>query len=304
MGNPSAFSSRVTLGSVLVVVAFGLATGCVAPRAYVPPARPDGEELIKVGTFNIRERYGDGRPSDWEQRKHVVIDLIRMEDPDIIGLQEVHESDYRVRSPSVQLSDLKDAFPDYDFVGAGDARVVPANNPIMIRRSRFRRIDDGTLFFSKTPEVPFSVSWAAGRPVYAQWALLTDRESGERLHVINVHYDHLSGPSKRNSSRIVARYLESRTEAELPTIVMGDFNSFRVSVPMSRLRRVGLTDGLRFTRTGSYHMFTGVTPWPRIDHILVSEELHVVDGYISYYRTDEVLPSDHYPVFAFIRPSW
>jgi endonuclease/exonuclease/phosphatase family metal-dependent hydrolase len=88
----------------------------------------------------------------------------------------------------------------------------------------------------------------------------------------------------------------------MPVMVLGDFNSFRGSPPVRALERIGLVPVIETNRRGTFHFGFGVTLWPRIDHILVSENLTIRGGYIERHSHEGIYPSDHYPVFAELEP--
>lgn len=80
-----------------------------------------------------------------------------------------------------------------------------------------------------------------------------------------------------------------------PVIVCGDFNEVPLSYPY-RIISEGLKDAFEAKGTGFGFTYSGKFPGLRLDYILVSEELEVVD-----FEVGEVLLSDHYPVIAHLK---
>ena len=73
-----------------------------------PPAAPGLS--LRVMTFNIR--YGTAKDGDnhWDRRKDFLVDVIRQEAPDVLGLQEALHS---------QIAYILQAIPGYAMVGVG-----------------------------------------------------------------------------------------------------------------------------------------------------------------------------------------
>jgi endonuclease/exonuclease/phosphatase family metal-dependent hydrolase len=233
-----------------------------------------------------------------------VAEVIRVIKPDIIGLQEV--ADFTKANPgeSEQLAYLRSDLSEYAFSGIGAPALVPCENPMLYDPDRLEVVDEGYFFFSSRPDELYSVSWAAGQPVFASWALFRDLRADEtdgtedrRLWVFNVHYDHLSGMSRRNSSRILNARIRNMVPESEPVVVIGDFNAFPWSASIRLLEHAGLRHALPQT-PGTFHAFKGTPLWPRIDHILVSDGLVSRGGLVFAHGENGIYPSDHFPVFA------
>jgi endonuclease/exonuclease/phosphatase family metal-dependent hydrolase len=294
--------SSQTGALVAVVTLLVLLSSCAALPATPPEPGGRSAGAIHVGSFNIlRLTSSASSQAQWLERRELLADIIRMEAPQIIGLQEVNTHSHSGQVVSDQLLYLQQSLPEFEFAGHGNPDEVPSENPILYDRDRFELTDQGFFFFSETPDELYSVSWGADTPVYCSWIRIIDRTTGDPLWVYNVHFHYLSNESQRKSAALLAERIAARPMADEPAIVVGDFNTFANSPALRTLLRSGLRHALGPSRTGSYHFSTGVTLWPRIDHILVSDEFEILDGYISYSRGESGFPSDHFPVFATIR---
>lgn len=260
-------------------------------------AAPSGD--IPVMSFNIR--YGtaaDGLDS-WSHRRAQVVSLIRRHGPYILGIQEALD---------FQLQQIGEQLPEYGRIGVGreDGQARGEFSAILYQRSRYQVQDQGTFWFSPTPEVPGSTGWGNHITRICTWARLYDRELGRSFYIYNLHLDHESGPSRDRSAELLARRIAERNHAD-PVIVMGDFNAGEDQPPVQYLlTHVPLTDTFRHLHpqaagVATYHAFTGRTEGPKIDHILVSTGWSVRSAGID--RTSEWgrYPSDHYPVHAVVR---
>ena len=224
-----------------------------------------------------------------------------MEAPQIVGLQEVKTSVRGERVVSDQLEYLRESLPEYAFAGHGDPATVPSENPILYDPTRFNLIDEGFFFFSETPDELYSATWGTDDLVFCTWVRLSEQSSGETVWVYNVHFHYLSTESKQKSAKLLVQRIATMTQSDEPVLVIGDFNAFADSIALRSLLDSGLRHAIGRSRTGSFHFSAGITLWPRIDHILVSDEFEVFDGYISYNRSETGFPSDHFPVFATVQ---
>lgn len=274
-----------------------LLLGACAPRSALestPQAAP-----IRAMTFNIRLNLASDGANAWPYRKELVIDLIRHETPDLLGMQEVLLG---------QKRDLEAALPEYRMVGVGrdDGKDGGEFSPLAFRLDRFEPIESGTFWLSPTPNVP-GKAWDAAFPRIASWAILRDRRTGETIRVLNTHFDHVGELAKVNSAIQIAHWVAIGPGAGIPTIVMGDFNSPTGSEPYRLLTEPasGLVDSRTVSHTPPYGppgTFTGFdigsdAPAP-IDHIFVTNRFSVESYAVITQHWGGRLPSDHYPVLA------
>src|SRR3954471_21414921 len=92
-------------------------------------------QSLKVMTYNIRyDNKGDG-VNQWINRKEKVADVIRQNNPDLVGVQEalLH-----------QLKDLILLLPDYTYYGVAreDGKEKGEFSAILVRHSRFGVLAD------------------------------------------------------------------------------------------------------------------------------------------------------------------
>lgn len=276
------------LALVLAVSGGAAVAGDTAEAAAVP---------IRAMTFNIRLDTAADGPNAWPHRQDMVADLIRYEAPDVVGLQEVllHQKEM-----------LEGALADYSFVGVGrdDGAETGEFSPLGWRADRFDLVDSGTFWLSPTPELP-GKGWDAAYPRIATWAMLRDRGSGQLIRVLNTHFDHVGFRAKLESAAALAQWVGREN---MPTIVLGDFNSPPSSPPMLLLAHGGPTklfDTRAISKAKPYGppgTFTGfhidAAPRQPIDHIFVSPGIAALRHATVTQHWEGRLPSDHYPVVA------
>lgn len=248
-------------------------------------------------SYNIRlDTPADG-PNRWDLRRDLLIGQLRLLKPDILGLQEVLPG---------QRGDLGAALPGHVVLGGGrdDGKLAGEAAPLLIDRARFRITASGTFWLSPTPEVP-SLGWDAAFRRVATWARLTDRTDGQRLLVINTHWDHVGQQARLNSAHLLNGWIARQRRRGEEVVVLGDFNA-----PLSEASLLALTGpSLREARAlaieppvGPVTTFNGwvMVPAPggAIDHVLVSPGLGVRRHHVLAEQFGGRLASDHFPVIA------
>lgn len=199
-------------------------------------------DTFKALSWNIRLDTPNDAELAWPHRAGKVINQLRQQAPDIIGLQEVMAH---------QLVRLESALPGYQRIGVGrdDGKNAGEFSPLLIRRDRFVILDSGTFWFhpSWDPEAVQTRAvqtgnedvgsgligkpgWDAALPRICSWALLKDKHSGKALRVLNLHLDHQGAEARRESIKLIAAKIRhwqqsySQQNSGAPVIVMGDFN--------------------------------------------------------------------------------
>jgi endonuclease/exonuclease/phosphatase family metal-dependent hydrolase len=271
---------------------------CLISALPIPSRAQDAREPLTVLSFNIR--YGTAKDGDneWSRRKAMLFDVVREQDPDVIGLQEALD---------FQIDEITAAVPAYATIGVGrdDGRAKGEFAAILFRKGRFRVAEAGTFWFSDTPAVPGSKHWGNNITRICTWARLIDRD-GRGFYAFNLHLDHQSQPSRERSTVLLRERIDARAVASDPVVVTGDFNVGERNPAIATLRgpfvdtfralhpeekAVGTFTGFKF----------GNTEGQKIDYILVPPGTDVLSAEIVRFSRDERYPSDHFPVAARVR---
>ena len=166
------------------------------PSAEAPVPGAASAAPLKVMTFNIRYGTAGDGVNAWPERRHAVIEAIRRQDPDLLGVQEAlaFQVDYLV-------SDL----PQLGWFGVGrrDGKRKGEFSAVFYRRSRFEPVEHGTWWLSETPEVPGSVSWDSALSRTATWAVLRETRTGRKIVFVTTHFDHRGEKARRRSARLL-----------------------------------------------------------------------------------------------------
>lgn len=250
----------------------------------------------RLMTYNLRYANPNDQENYWENRKAEVAEMIRYYHPGILGIQEgLH----------AQVAYLDEALAAYSYVGVGrdDGKQKGEYAAIFYDVLRFIPLQNETFWLSETPD-EISVGWDASMERICTYGLFADRQSGEKLHVFNCHFDHRGPVSRRESARLLLKKLKEWGLEDEQVVIMGDLNAGPQEEPLQVLTAV-MTDARTasllppYGPAGTYNGFDiEQEVQGYIDHILVKNlnvrQYTVVDDR----RKNNLWLSDHLPVMV------
>ena len=259
---------------------------------------------VKIMSYNIRFGTAEDGANAWKNRSAMMIDQIRRQDPDTLGLQEALR---------FQIDEIRKALPQYGEVGIGrDGGDKDEYSCILYNTNKFEVVDSGTFWLSRTPE-KHSLDWNAALVRICTWALLTEKETGMRFYHFNTHLDYRSAEARLNGVRLIAERIAAR-KPDIPVVLTGDFNAAEDSPPVKYVKGtlevddgsktpVILVDAFRVLHpdekvVGTSNRFVGDKSGAKIDYILVQPETRVLSADIDFSMPDGRCISDHFPVTA------
>lgn len=286
-----------------------LALGCL----LLCPAGANGAEQgsgdVRVMSYNIRLGSAKDGENHWDRRKEALVATIKAWDPDLLGTQETlgFQRDY-----------LAAELPRYDVLGVGreDGRERGEMMALYYKKDRFAKLDGGHFWLSETPDVAGSKSWDSSLPRMVTWVKLADRRNPGTLPIVffNTHFDHLGARARLESACLLRRQAVTLGQGCL-VIVTGDFNSGEGGEPYQALfgpveaHDSPLVDTLRVAcpqraeQEGTFSGFKAeATKGTRIDWIGASRNWQVLRAGIDRTANSGRTPSDHFAVFAVLRP--
>ncbi|HMB98726.1 MAG TPA: endonuclease/exonuclease/phosphatase family protein [Balneolaceae bacterium] len=252
---------------------------------------------VSAMTYNLRFDNPGDVENRWDNRKDHAAGLLRFYEPGIIGTQEAlkHQLDY-----------LNNHLEEYTYVGVAreDGAREGEYSAIFIDTTRFKIDKEQTFWLSETPEIP-STGWDANIKRVCTFALLENRESGNKFYVFNAHLDHRGEKSRMQSVKLIWKKVEERTgSSKYPVIVMGDLNAEPGDDPIAFLNQ-HLNDAYKISEeppygpVGTFNSFDVEKPAERrIDYIFVSDEFSVKKYASISDSKNSRYPSDHFPVYA------
>jgi endonuclease/exonuclease/phosphatase family metal-dependent hydrolase len=269
---------------------------------------------LRVMSFNIRfakaghseERSENNWADATHPRRERVIRVIRDFNPDLLGVQEARDG---------QISDLREALPEYEFYGIGrdDGKTGGEFSGIYYRKARFKHKDAGSFWLSATPDKQGTTFAPNKLPRIASWVKLVDDKSSREFVLLNMHWDHQDQAAREKSAALVRERLATIAKG-IPTIVMGDLNSKEDSKAYATLTVADeagreLIDSYRklypkrSPNEASFDDWKGTIKGSRIDFILHTAEFAPTTAEIVRTSYEGRWPSDHYPVTATLRLS-
>lgn len=254
-------------------------------------------QSLTVMSYNIRyDNPGDGRNA-WPNRKDRLVQLIRDESPDLIGLQEALHH---------QLTDILNGVEGYAIVGVGrdDGKQKGEYSAILYRTSAFELRDENTFWLSETPEVPGSKSWDAAITRVVTWARLFSKALDTEILAVNTHFDHIGKEARLQSAELIRKKIPELA-GDLPVLLTGDFNITRNDPPYQALMKPGgyqLIDPAPDNPPGTFCGFeVGSQECVAIDYIFFSPHWQHTNYAVLDANNGRDYPSDHLPVLVSVR---
>jgi endonuclease/exonuclease/phosphatase family metal-dependent hydrolase len=260
---------------------------------------------LRITSSNIRYGTADDGVNEWEKRRALLFEVLSDQAFDSAGLQE---------ALAFQLAELDTALPTYGRVGVGrdDGKTKGEYSAILYLKTRYEAVSSGTFWFSDTPETPGSKSWGNTLPRICTWARLKNIATGRHYYHYNVHYDHLSQPSREKSSQLLAARIAERPDQADPVIVTGDLNAEPENLAITYLLGTASIGGLQNPfkmkdawldfhaadpDSTTHHSFMGgTTGGIHIDYVMYGPGVTSKSAEIVRTHEGDVYPSDHYPV--------
>lgn len=250
---------------------------------------------MTVMSYNIR--YDDKSELGWDARKDILISLVAYHRPHILGTQEglIH-----------QLYDISNGLKGYERVGVGrDYGDDRGEHTVIYYDTQLMDIiTHGTFWLSETPDIP-SRGWDAALNRTCTYAILEYRQTGKQVLVFNTHFDHMGKEARLKSAGLILSKINDINKANLPVVLMGDFNleptSEGIVLLQSELQDAHLeSDAVHHGPEGTFNAFDTKSPSNRrIDyvfykntHLKVSREAVFTDSFYGLF------PSDHFPVYV------
>ena len=291
---------------------FGFVALAVFIGFLLPVVDCNGQDqvpAIRTMSFNIRYGTANDGINRWDVRKEFLIETIQAYSPDLLGTQETLAS---------QRDYLYEKLHGYGVVGVGrdDGKLKGEMAALFYRTDRFEELEQGHFWLSPTPLEVGSKGWDAALPRIASWVKLRDRRdpNASPILFLNAHLDHQGKMARAESTSLIRSKLQELGR-ECRWIITGDFNADPNDSPYANLFGQKEIDGRNIRDT--YRMFRSVVEQAegtfssfvesnrngsRIDWIGCTDEFDVRVAGIDRTARDGRTPSDHFPVFATLRP--
>ncbi len=263
-------------------------------------------ENIKLMSFNIRYSQARDGAYKWKNRKAAIINMLNEKEIDILGVQEAQSN---------QVNFFNKNLISFDYVGVGRANGKKRGEftAIFYNTNRFEAIDKGNFWLSETPD-KISKGWDASVERIASWVILKDKLNNDTLFVINTHFDHLGKVARKESAKLIIKYISSLigTSSPMAIVLMGDLNCAPDSEPILTIlnnaenklfdskERAYVSEGIE----GTFHNYGKIMADDRvrIDYIFVNNKVEVLKyENIGTEMKDEMWLSDHSAIMSTIK---
>lgn len=218
---------------------------------------------IKVMTYNIQH----GRGMDNKVSLQRIATVIRNENPDVVGINEVDKFNIRswfVNQPALLARWLNMQY----FFGRNLKLWMIRYGNVLLSRHKITRVENIILPGNEEPRgfIKANLEWA-----------------GQKIRFINTHL----GLDKEERSRQLARLEKDIRVSVLPVILTGDFNC---GIDELSLLTTLMQD------CGEQYTFPADNPTIAIDHIMCSRHFDIIDSY-----TVNAEVSDHLPLVSVLQ---
>ena len=255
---------------------------------------------FKLMSFNVRyqnssdEQTGNG----WSKRREGVYEMLRTEQPLLMGVQECLIA---------QRYDIVSNVPKYDAIGVGrdDGKEKGEMMAIFYMRDSVQILNWGTFWLSATPDKP-GKGWDAACNRTCTWAHCKHKRLGKEFFYFNTHLDHKGATARIEGMKLIVTKMAELNPGGLPCILTADFNSpddSEVFTPLQGKMQNARRTAPRADTYATYNGFESSTKGASsiIDHIFyngftATEYKTVRDGWKNI---DFI--SDHYPVYAILK---
>jgi endonuclease/exonuclease/phosphatase family metal-dependent hydrolase len=250
---------------------------------------------IKVISYNVRYNNPNDGKDIWENRRSTIVNFIKNENPDFLGLQEVNHA---------QLLFLNSNLSNYSFVGVGrdDGKTKGEYSPIFYNNNLFDLIKSDTFWLSSTPD-KISVGWDASMERICTYAVFKSKTNKKNIWVFNTHFDHIGIEAREKSADLIISVINKLTGPEDYVVLTGDFNLLDDSKPIMNLQSNFNDTNKNLEKTdksyGTFNNFKlNFVSKSRIDYVFEKNFKLINSRHIIVKTPEGRWASDHHPILA------
>ena len=246
-------------------------------------------------SYNIKYANENDGENSWSKRKVFLANQLKFYHPQIFGVQEAVKS---------QIDFITAELPTYRSLGVGrEGGVQGEFSAIFYDTKKFEVLKSDTFWLSETPN-QISKGWDADYHRICTYALLRDKETGEKFYFFNTHFDHRGKEARTNSARLIIQQIKKVNVENYPVLLTGDFNlepeTEQIQYIKSYLNDAKeATAAIKLGPSGTFNGYDFKTPVTRrIDYIFHSEEVKIKTYAVLSDNENGRYASDHLPVFV------
>ena len=264
-----------------------------AKPAQVADFEEKADGTIRVMTFNVRCFGLENLPR--KAREYSVAETIRKGMPDSFGVQE---------ATPTWMKYLNEEIGDkYAYVGVGRSNGKNSGeySAVFYLKDKYELVDSDTFWISETPEKP-SKGWDANIKRICTWAVLENKETGEKYVHINSHFDHKGEEARKNSVNMILD--KAKEYKDFPVVFTADMNIVEGTEHYNSMVADGTLRDTKYIAedTMDYLTFHNLTPVENegriLDYVMINDKFDAEVYRVVTAGVDGRFVSDHYPVYA------
>lgn len=292
---------KFIIASCVLVLAIGI-TLC----ATLLPGRLQGEipadkvfgfaqkpqDTVRIMSFNVRCTNVGAR--SMKDRVPDVVATILNGMPDSLGVQEA--------TPKWIDTLNEELGESYAYVGEGrDGGHDGEYSAIFYLKDKYSVVDSGTFWLSETPN-EVSYGWDAACRRICTWAILENKESGEKYIHMNSHFDHVGEEARSQSIKMIIE--KSKEYENIPAVFTADMNVPEGSKNYKEIAENSIFKDTKYTAENANVYVTYHDRYPEKEHARVIDYCFANKGFeaINYGVITEspskYYVSDHFPLYA------
>ena len=264
-----------------------------AKPAQVADFEEKAEGTIRIMTFNVRCFGLENLPR--KAREYYVAETVRKGMPDSFGVQEA--------TPTWMKYLEKELGDKYDYVGVGRSNGKNSGeySAVFYLKDKYELVNSDTFWLSETPEKP-SKGWDANIKRICTWAILENKESGEKFVHLNAHFDHQAEEARKNSVDMILE--KAKQHNDLPVVFTADMNIVEGTELYERMVADGTLKDTKYIAedTMDYLTFHNLNPSENegriLDYVMINDKFDAEVYKVVTAGVDGRFVSDHYPVYA------
>ena len=237
---------------------------------------------MKIMTYNVAHKTFKDIFFVWRNRYKKVVDYIKKEDPDIIGLQEITKKGTRY---------FKKYLDGYTLLGESRHSIIFTDeyNPLLIKNGY---IIDSYKTYSLSNDIN-KLGTKNSTDNFPRICVVCHISGNNKKYlIINTHIDNSTAENKKVQLDILKSIIDREKSKEELVILMGDFNMTVANDNLVEFSKC-YKDPFKDYKYGSF------CPNPKgksLDHIYLDSRLSYKNDKIHTDSNDESFLSDHYPV--------
>ena len=291
----------IIIVSVILVLAIGI-TLC----ATLLPDRLQGKlpedkvfgfaekpaDSVRVMSFNVRCTNVGAR--SMRDRVPDVVATVLNGLPDSMGVQEATPE--WIDTLNEELSDK------YAYVGEGrDGGHDGEYSAVFYLKDKYKVIDSGTFWLSETPD-KVSFGWDAVCRRICTWAILENKENGERYIHMNSHFDHVGEEARSQSIKMIVE--KSKEYKDIPAVFTADMNVPEGSKNYKEIADNSIFRDTKYLAQNADIYVTYHDRYPEkddagvIDYCFANKGFEVINYGVVTESPSEYYVSDHFPLYT------